>query len=269
MTTVATPSFAAPSPAKLYKRADRQQWSVYKLDFDRDIEQWQAIDDDARSEMAKLLVPFYLGEERVATQFGGLLATAEDHNEAAYLATQLFDETRHLRFFDRYLEQLSVVDGGDIVGRIDAARAQVNVAVREVFDDELNAVVDALAATPDVDHKLDFITTYHLVIEGMMALAGQKALAEDLRARDFLPDLAKGLKLIARDEARHVAYGVWALVYYAAEDEARQKRVSERLARLAPTVDRALGAPHQAEYARRVLSRRLSAVGLQHIDPSA
>ena len=67
----------------------------------------------------------------------------------------------------------------------------------------------------------------------MLALTGQRMLLAFLEEKGILPGFARGLRLIARDEHRHIAYGAWALAQRAREPTLAG-RVGERLARLAP-----------------------------------
>ena len=49
------------------------------------------------------------------------------------------------------------------------------------------------------------------MVEGVLALPGQRRLLRMLRASDLLPGFRAGFTAVTRDESRHVSYGVWAL----------------------------------------------------------
>ena len=49
---------------------------------------------------------FFIGEERVTTQFSGLVMAYEDEQEEAFLTTQQVDEARHMQFFDRFYREV-------------------------------------------------------------------------------------------------------------------------------------------------------------------
>ena len=51
----------------------RQQWQSLGIDLERDKEQWKEIPDEQRAEHLWGLSSFFLGEERVTTQFSGLV----------------------------------------------------------------------------------------------------------------------------------------------------------------------------------------------------
>ena len=55
------------------------------------------------------LSAFFIGEERVTTQFSGLVMAYEDEQEEAFLTTQQVDEARHMQFFDRFYREVAGV----------------------------------------------------------------------------------------------------------------------------------------------------------------
>ncbi len=52
---------------------------------------------------------------------------------------------------------------------------------------------------------------FHMVVEGVMAQAGLYLLRRMLGQRGLLPSLEQAIRLVHRDEARHIAYGVFLL----------------------------------------------------------
>src|SRR5204862_7701828 len=55
------------------------------------------------------------------------------------------------------------------------------------------------------------VTLYRLMIEGMLALPGQRRLLRLLRASGLLPGFRAGFTAVTRDESRHVSYAISAL----------------------------------------------------------
>src|SRR5947199_2151421 len=90
-----------------------------------------------------------------------------------------------------------------------------------------------LADPADREEKVDFVTTYHMVIEGTLALTGQYFITDFLEKRDLLPGFTEGFKKIAQDEHRHVAYGTWYL-QQAARDPYLRARIADKLVELIP-----------------------------------
>src|ERR687895_393866 len=83
------------------------------------------------------LSSFFVGEERVTTQFSGLVMAYEDEQEEAFLPTQQVDEARHMQFFDRYYREVPGYGETSISGRLELARRDVSDAFIELFDGEL------------------------------------------------------------------------------------------------------------------------------------
>ena len=148
----------------------------------------------------------------------------------------------------------------------------------ELFDERLVKMGERLIADPsDMDAKVDFVTTYHMVIEGTLALTGQHFMLDYYEKNDLLPGFAEGFANIARDEHRHVAYGTWFLQQKCAEERYRA-RVQETLNELLPLAAGVLvpkgyelgddyeffgyTSQEQAEFAYSALTRRLKVIGV-------
>ena len=104
----------------------------------------------------------------------------------------------------------------------------------ELFDERLVKMGERLIANPsDMDAKVEFVTNYHMVIEGTLALTGQHFMLDYYEKNDLLPGFAEGFGNIARDEHRHVAYGTWFLQQKCGEERYRE-RVQQTLNDLLP-----------------------------------
>jgi ribonucleoside-diphosphate reductase beta chain len=221
------------SPQQLYELWERQNWQAHTIDFTQDKRDWQAMDADLRDHLLWNLSSFFVGEERVTTQFSGLVMAYESQGEEAFLTTQQVDEARHAQHFNRFYEQVIGIDGS-FEDRLRQAREDLNPAFIEMFDGVLVDWGQRLVDNPrDMEAKVDFITLYHLIIEGTLALTGQWFLTEYMERKGILPGWVEGFKLISQDEHRHVAYGTWFLREKAG-DPALKQRMVEALARLIP-----------------------------------
>src|SRR6266702_1598235 len=69
------------TPQQLYELWERQNWQSHTIDFTRDEHDWAAMDDDLRGHLAWNLSSFFVGEERVTTQFSGLVMSYESQSE--------------------------------------------------------------------------------------------------------------------------------------------------------------------------------------------
>lgn len=268
-------------PRELYELWERQQWASHEIDFSQDAADWQGMEEWVREIRIYALRAFYLGEERVTATFTPFVMAAEDPDEEAFCATQLVDEARHAQFFDRFFQAVIGFDEAEYAQRLERARQSVGPAFIELFDLKLQAAVDALQADPgNTEHKVRAITTYHMVIEGTLALTGQRFITDNLIAQGLLPGFVAGFENVARDEHRHVAYGTWYLQKIARTGDKRfHKIVQETLSDLLPVAAQVLLPPRnisqeqleelsgvtleeQQQYAFKSLSRRMKAIGI-------
>jgi ribonucleoside-diphosphate reductase beta chain len=265
------------TPQQLYELWERQPWSAHAIDLSKDPETWAGVPDDERAEMLWGLSSFFVGEERVTTQFSGLVMAYEDQSEEAFLTTQQVDEARHTQFFSRCYREIFDRMGG-IDEQLERVREDVNDAFLELFDVHLVEACRRLVENPaDREAKVDFVTTYHMVIEGTLALTGQHFITSTLEQRGLLPGFIEGFKKISRDEHRHVAYGTWYLKQ-ACADPALARRAQDKLQQLIPIAAGVLvpkgkdpfgewemlgyTSAQINEFAFRALSRRLKVIGI-------
>jgi ribonucleoside-diphosphate reductase beta chain len=270
-------------PQELYELWERQNWQSHTIDLSRDRDDWEQLDPDLRRQLAWNLSSFFIGEERVTTQFSGLVMAYESQSEEAFLTTQQVDEARHAQHFNRFYEQVLKIDG-TFEDRLDAARRDLNPAFIEMFDGILVDWGRRLAEDPsDLEAKVDFVTLYHMIIEGTLALTGQWFLTDYMERNGILPGWVEGFKLISQDEHRHVAYGTWLLREKAADPELRS-RIGRRLGELIPLAAAVLVPPgadpdsyaildytmeETNTFAFNALSRRLKVIGIDLADMAA
>ena len=229
-------------PQQLYELWERQNWQSHTIDFAQDQRDWATMDVELREQMSWNLSSFFVGEERVTTQFSGLVMAYESQGEEAFLTTQQVDEARHAQHFNRFYEQVLGLDGS-FEDRLQRARRDLNPAFIEMFDGVLVEWGGRLVESPrDIEAKVDFVTLYHMIIEGTLALTGQFFLTDYMERSEILPGWVEGFRLISQDEHRHVAYGTWFL-REKAKDPALKRRIAERIAELIPLAARVLVPP--------------------------
>src|SRR5712691_2152202 len=176
------------TPQQLYELWERQQWLSQEIDFSKDKEDWGNLDEEQRSDVIWGLSSFFVGEERVTTQFSGLVMAYQDEQEEAFLTTQQVDEARHMQFFDRFYKEVVGLEQKDIEGRLQRVREELNDAFVKLFDESLGEAHELLVQDPkDMGAKVDFVTTYHMVIEGTLALTGQRFITDYFESEGILP----------------------------------------------------------------------------------
>ncbi len=265
------------TPLQLYRLWERQNWVSHEIDLEQDRRDWEAMPEDLREEMLWGLSAFFVGEERVTSQFSGLVLAAEDKHEEAFLITQQVDEARHAQHFNRLYEEVFRFDGS-FETRLERARQDLTPDYFKLFDGFLVDDHEKLLADPSsVEAKVDFVTTYHMVIEGTLALTGQYFQTDNMDRRGILPGHLKAFGLISQDEHRHVAYGTWFL-QQKARDPGLAKRIQDKLVATLPAAAGVLVPPayqlgddyeylgysaqEMNEFAFTALSRRLKVIGV-------
>src|SRR5438132_9545368 len=85
----------------------------------------------------------------------------------------------------------------------------MNDKLTYILVDSLNDVSERIRREPaNLAYLVEGITHYHIIIEGMMALAGQRNILEIYRQLNLFPSFRAGFTAVARDESRHVIFGV-------------------------------------------------------------
>jgi ribonucleoside-diphosphate reductase beta chain len=271
---VSAHAVALKDPQQLYLDWERSHWAAQDVDLSADLEQWPSIDDSERELLLFVLSSLMVAEERISTQFCGLVLAQDDEEEGSFLSTQLVDEVRHMQFYARFQNEV-VADPATIGEHVARARDQLSEPFQRIFDQALVGAHERLRTDPaNREAKVDFVTVYHMLLEGTLGIVTSHFLLGLLRERGLLPGFAEGYGLIAADEQRHIAYGTWFLREAVAEDEAMAEVVRTRLRDLLPGAAETLTPPDRdlstalgvepgelAEYGLGALNRRLAVIG--------
>ncbi len=266
----------------LYSLWERQQWAVQDLDFTQDRIDWhERIDPEERVIRMTGLSSFFIGEQRVAAELGPLVRAVPDEDMRIFLATQVADEARHVVFFDRFYEEVGLLESDDLEARLEETSVHVNPEFEVLFDEMLKTKTDRIAAEPsDLETVVEFVTLYHMVIEGMLALTGQHFITDYNEQQGTLPGFVAGFTKVARDEHRHVAFGARFLREMAQRDPRYAQAIQRTLAETLPVARGVLrpkwipadhpddvpifgSSPAQTQaFAAQALERRMKVIGL-------
>jgi ribonucleoside-diphosphate reductase beta chain len=200
-------------PIELVDRWERQMWTTRELRIERDRKDWRLIGPFTRRELQFRLHQFFLGEAAVTRTLPALTLAAPSPAAQMFLATQCADEARHTLFFMRYLQAVGEIDDEEGVDAL-AGRWSIEPSAGHTrfFDLELEHATEAVRADPsDRGAWLAGVTIYHLLTEAVLAIAGQRAIIRVARRSERLPALIDGAINVARDESRHIGFGVRAL----------------------------------------------------------
>jgi ribonucleoside-diphosphate reductase beta chain len=205
-----------PGPVDLYQRWERQQWSATEIDFSVDRRDWESLHPAIREQLETTFGGFFYGEQAVTDTLSPLLIGAPDEVNRLFLSTQVVDEARHSYFFARLYHDVLGVPGGlpEALAYVGEVR-QNSGGYGRIFDPhdgELVKATEAVRLDPsNYGLWVEAVTVYHLMIEALLALPGQRRTLRLLRENDLLPGFRAGFTAVTRDESRHVSYGVWAL----------------------------------------------------------
>src|ERR687893_1037323 len=263
---------------QLYELWERQQWATQEIDFTQDRIDWhERMDDEERFQRMYGLSSFFIGEQKVAEELGPMMRAAPTEEMRVFLCTQIADEARHVRFFNRFYEEVGVLEADSLQGRLAETSEHVNPEFNELFDDMLKSRVDHLAKHPeDLEKLVEAVTLYHMVIEGMLALTGQHFILQYNEEQGTLPGFVEGFSNIARDEHRHVAFGARFLREMAQADTRYAEAIQRTLVECGPVADGVLQPPWYEEgmelfgvsmdetraFALKALERRMKVIGL-------
>jgi ribonucleoside-diphosphate reductase beta chain len=242
------------------KLAESLQWDEAAIDFTADKEAWPALDDTENARVLGLIAGFCIAESAVSGHIGAFEAAASNDWVAACFRAQARDEHRHARFFDRVAAEVAAVPGADIAARQNVLRTLISPELVALFEERLPAT--ALRLAEDHDGLTAAVGLYHMVLEGVVLLAGQNAMLDALGALSAgLPGVRRGVELVLRDERWHMGFGT-RLVQGAklSPDEV------EALLALGQAAAGAWGdlvSPDAAERAVHIHQRRLRAVGMK------
>lgn len=220
-----------PTYRELYLRWERLSWSVADLDLSRDRADWLALDEYHRERLLWTLAAFYVAEQRVAATLTPYVTAAPQLEQKIFLTTQCVDEARHAIFFDRWFQEVIAAGDGDLAKRLKSSRQWVGPGFAPLFDEYLEDVTRKLRDDPtDVRHFAKAMAVYHLVIEGVLALTGQKFILAWARNEGILPGFRAGFTAVCRDESRHVAFGARVIRDLLAEDPSLIEPIHEGIA---------------------------------------
>ena len=235
----------------------RLQWDATAIDLAPDARAWPGLPAERRQRLTTLLAGFCVAEEAVSKQLMPFAGATEDTLKAWVFFLQRRDEERHAVLFDRIAAEVLEVPGATPAERRAAARADVPVAVLDLFEEQLPAMAAELAAGRT--GLGNGVSLYHMVLEGIVFAGGQRALLDDLDD-GALPGVREGVGRVDLDERWHIGFGVRCLL----EAHPSPDLIQELLAR-ASDAAAAWGdvvPPDAREHVTRMCARRLAIAGL-------
>jgi ribonucleotide reductase beta subunit family protein with ferritin-like domain len=215
----------------LYARWEQGNWSAMELDFSEDARQWrEEMTQFERTAALWNYALFFWGEDAVADNLSPYIDAAPLEEQKYFLATQQVDEARHAIFFKRFMHEVCGIGDGTMAGGLGAIEPQLTWGFRRTFE-RLDTIADELRADRSLPKLSAAVTLYHMVVEATLAQPGQHFITNYLEKRDMLPAFRAGMEQIARDEQRHIGFGVKLLADVASGDERCRRAVADVRAR--------------------------------------
>ena len=194
--------------ADLYARWERGNWSATEIDFTQDRIDWhERFTPEQRRGALWLYTLFFHGEDAVADTLSPYIDAAPLQEQKYFLATQQADEARHSVFFHRFMHEVVGVGDGSLADGLRSTAPALTWGHRKTFA-RLDRMADELRSDRSPRMLAKAITMYHVVVEGTLAQPGQHIIETSLERLDLLPGFREGMRNVAIDEQRHIAFGV-------------------------------------------------------------
>ncbi|MDP9228610.1 MAG: ribonucleotide-diphosphate reductase subunit beta [Actinomycetota bacterium] len=216
----------------LYRRWEQGNWSAYEIDFSADGDGWRALSELQRSSALWIYSMFFYGEDAVTDGLSAYIDAAPTEEQKYFLATQQVDEARHAVFFHRFFKEV-IGAGGTLSASLAFTEPQLDWGYRGVFA-RLETMGEELRRDRSLPKFAQAITLYHMIIEASMAQPGQHYIEDFFTKAGTMPGFSEGMHNVARDEQRHIGFGVKVLSELLAESDECRAAVTEILREMLP-----------------------------------
>lgn len=241
-----------PSYRELYHRWEKQQWSTQDIDFSVDRQDWARVAVENRHIWISGFVVFFQGEVSVVNTLIPYLAAVPTEEQRIFLTTQLVDEARHATFFDKFFREALMMEGPDIESILVKIRPLIQPGQRQILLEGLVEIGQKLHDEPNnMALLIEGVTLYHIITEGTLALAGQRNMLNRNKRMGWYPGFQQGFTAVARDESRHVLFGVRFLRDAVQQHPEYANVISDTIARWMPQIHETL---YLSEVQRTVLA---------------
>lgn len=206
------------SYSDLYARWERGHWLANEIDFTQDRIDWRdRMTPEERKAALWFMALFFHGEDEVADDLSPYVTAAPSEEQTYFLTTQQVDEARHAVFFTRFMHEVVGLGDGTPGGGLEATKPFLTWGHKKTFAN-LAKVAEELHHDRSKKKFAEAVTNYMIIVEGTMAQPGQHLLESWLERSGYLPGFYEGLRHVANDEQRHIAYGMKTLADLYQED---------------------------------------------------
>jgi ribonucleotide reductase beta subunit family protein with ferritin-like domain len=217
----------------LYARWEQGNWRATEIDFTVDRDHWKNTFSEMERRAALWTYSmFFYGEDAVADNLSPYIDAAPREEQKYFLATQQVDEARHAVLFSRFMREVAET-GPDTASSLAATQPQLTWGFRKVFD-RLDRMADELRRDRSKPKLAQAVTLYHIIIEASLAQPGQHFIDESLTKRELLPGFRAGIANVAKDEQRHIGFGVKLIADLTREDPECEPAIADLLREILP-----------------------------------
>lgn len=202
-------------PVRALRRGRELAWDPAGIDFSEDRKDWKQLTALEQEFLLSEVFGFLVGERGVAHDLAPLQQALRHERgrmeEEMYLTQQMYEESNHVEFFERWLAE---VLPGQLGEDVPFPRGNPSPFFKEI----LPQAMQRLNSDPSPNAQMHAAVIYHQIIEGVLAEVGYAIFYETLDARDVMPGLRQGVRYIQQDESRHIAFGTYLAQRLIAED---------------------------------------------------
>lgn len=192
---------------KLFEKAKKLGvWNPSLIDLQQDRQDWEGLSETEQEVLLHVISLFLSGEEAVTVDLLPLIMIMSEEGrleEEMYLTSFLWEEAKHVDFFDRFISEV-VVDPGDL-------KRFESESYGQLFHDRLPNAMQALKTDRSAQAQVVASVTYNMVVEGVLAETGYHGFFNIMDQNGILPGTREGILKLREDESRHIAYGIFLL----------------------------------------------------------
>ncbi len=204
-------------PMRLFEKAKVLGiWNPSDIDFSQDKKDWQALTSDEKNMVLRLTSMFIAGEEAVTLDLLPLMMVIAKEGrteEEMFLTTFLWEEAKHVDFFQRFLNEVLEIDGSDLI-------EYHSDSYRQIFYEALPQALDTLMVDQSPEAQIVASITYNMIVEGVLAETGYHAYYTMFKNNNIMLGNLEGITKLKQDESRHIAYGIFLISRLVAENPA-------------------------------------------------
>jgi ribonucleoside-diphosphate reductase beta chain len=193
-------------PLRELRKGRALQWDPNAVDLSQDAADWPALTPDEQGVLLSQVLGFFHGERAVAHDLAPLQQALRRErgrmDEEMYLTQQMYEESTHLEFFQRWLFEV-------LPGKIGEAVPRPPGQQTPIIQEHMPRALGALLSDSSPRSQMRATVVYHQIVEGVLAEVGYESFYNCLDPRGIFPGLRTGLRNIQKDESRHIAFGTY------------------------------------------------------------